>query len=396
MNLRKSILRLSLPVFLISGILLAGCSQISGLVAADPTTTPAPVTQGDNQVIVEGRVTPRDSTSLFFTASGKITEVLVKEGDQVKAGDVLARLGDRETYQANVASANLELANAQQALKDLKDNADLAYSQTLLDVTAAQQALVDARKKLNDIDTENYQNQIDQAKADVADTEKKLQDAQDEFDKYKDLDTDNPSRRNAKTALDAAQDRYDEAVRKRDLLVNDLDEAKAEVSMAQASLNDAQRRRDNRQNGPDPDQLALAQARVDNAQAQLAAANAALTHLELTAPFNGTVTKIDVAVGEQAVPNQPVMVLADFSSWYVDTNDLTENEVVYLQLNQSASVVPDALPDLTMTGQVESIADSYVEKSGDITYQVRILLNDPDPRLRWGMTVEVRMDRKNP
>ena len=295
-----------------------------------------------------------------------------------------------------MASANLELANAQQALKDPKDNADLAYSQTLLDVTAAQQALVDARKKLNDIDTENYQNQIDQAKADVADTEKKLQDAQDEFDKYKDLDTDNPSRRNAKTALDAAQDRYDEAVRKRDLLVNDLDEAKAEVSMAQASLNDAQRRRDNRQNGPDPDQLALAQARVDNAQAQLAAANAALTHLELTAPFNGTVTKIDVAVGEQAVPNQPVMVLADFSSWYVDTNDLTENEVVYLQLNQSASVVPDALPDLTMTGQVESIADSYVEKSGDITYQVRILLNDPDPRLRWGMTVEVRMDRKNP
>ncbi len=396
MKLRQSIIRLSLPVFLITGVLLAGCSQISGLVAADPTPTLAPVTQGDNQVIVEGRVTPRDSASLFFTASGKITEILVNEGDQVKAGDVLARLGDRETYQANVASANLELANAQQALKDLKDHADLAYSQTLLDVTAAQQALVDARKKLNDIDTENYQNQIDQAKADVADTEKTLQDAQDEFDKYKDLDTDNPSRRNAKTALDAAQDRYDEAVRKRDLLVNDLDKAKADVSMAQASLDDAQRRRDSRQNGPDPDQLALAQARVDNAQAQLTAANAALSHLELTAPFNGTVTKIDVAVGEQAVPNQPVMVLADFSSWYVDTNDLTENEVVYLQLNQSASVVPDALPDLTMTGQVESIADSYVEKSGDITYQVRILLKDPDPRLRWGMTVEVRMDRKNP
>ena len=63
---------------------------------------------------------------------------------------------------------------------------------------------------------------------------------------------------------------------------------------------------------------------------------------------------------------------------------------------QSASIVPDALPELTMTGQVESIADTYAEKSGDITYLVRILLKDPDPRLRWGMTVEARMDRENP
>ena len=330
MNLRKSLFRFVLPVLLILSILLAGCSQLSKISGSDPTPTAVPVTQGDNQVIVEGRVMPRDSDDLFFTAGGKIAEILVKEGDQVQAGDVLARLDDRETFQANVTSASLGLADAQLALKDLKDHAALAYSQALLDVTTSQQALVDAKKKLDDLDTESYQDQIDQAKGDVADAEKTLKDAQEEFDKYKDLDEDNLNRKNAKSTLDTAQDNYDEAVRKRDLLVNDLDKAIADVAMAQASLDDAQRRRDSQQNGPDPDQLALAQARVDNAQAQVSAANAALDRLELTAPFDGTVAKIDASVGEQALPNLPVMTLADFSSWYVDTNDLTENEVVYL------------------------------------------------------------------
>ena len=42
-----------------------------------------------------------------------------------------------------------------------------------------------------------------------------------------------------------------------------------------------------------------------------------------------------------------------------------------------------------MNGTVESIDQTYVERSGDITYVVRIKIDEPDPFLRWGMTVVV-------
>jgi hypothetical protein len=54
--------------------------------------------------------------------------------------------------------------------------------------------------------------------------------------------------------------------------------------------------------------------------------------------------------------------------------------------------VPDALPDLELTGTVESIDDFFEEKRGDVTYTARILLNESDPRLRWGMTVVVTFE----
>jgi hypothetical protein len=45
---------------------------------------------------------------------------------------------------------------------------------------------------------------------------------------------------------------------------------------------------------------------------------------------------------------------------------------------------------LELKGSIESIADYFVEKSGDITYRVRVKLEQTDPRLKWGMTTETR------
>ena len=81
--------------------------------------------------------------------------------------------------------------------------------------------------------------------------------------------------------------------------------------------------------------------------------------------------------------------LADFSEWYVETDNLTEIEVVDVSIGQNVEIIPDALPDLSLIGQVESIKDKFEEKRGDITYTTRILVDEIDPRLRWGMTVVV-------
>ena len=60
-----------------------------------------------------------------------------------------------------------------------------------------------------------------------------------------------------------------------------------------------------------------------------------------------------------------------------------------ISLGQAVTVKPDALPDLELSGTVESISNLYEEKRGDITYTARILLVEDDPRLRWGMTFVV-------
>ena len=86
-------------------------------------------------------------------------------------------------------------------------------------------------------------------------------------------------------------------------------------------------------------------------------------------------------------------MLADFSQWIVETDDLTEIEVPEISIGQSVTIVPDALPDLELTGMVERISDVFEEKRGDITYTARIKLNEENELLRWGMTVVVTFEK---
>jgi multidrug resistance efflux pump len=133
----------------------------------------------------------------------------------------------------------------------------------------------------------------------------------------------------------------------------------------------------------------LAEARLNNAKAQVGAAESALERLELKAPFAGQIVDINIVPNEQLGQNTWAFVLADFGEWYIETDDLTELEVINIAEGQMVSVIPDALPELELPGTVVEISNMSTEKGGDVLYQVRIRLNEADPRLRWGMTVEV-------
>ena len=138
-----------------------------------------------------------------------------------------------------------------------------------------------------------------------------------------------------------------------------------------------------------PCDIAAAEARINAAETNLQATRVALENIELSAPFAGVVVDLGVKEGELVNPGQAVVVLADFSQWFVETDDLTEIEVPEISLGQAVTVTPDALPDLELSGTVESISNLYEEKRGDVTYTAKIRLDEGDPRLRWGMTVVV-------
>lgn len=138
---------------------------------------------------------------------------------------------------------------------------------------------------------------------------------------------------------------------------------------------------------------AQAEAGVKNAEAALEEAENALGRLTLTAPFTGTVGDVLVEVGELVSPGVPVAQLADISRWVVETGDLVELDVVYLEPGQVAEVTLDALPGETLRGTVTDIGRVPQVARGDVTYPVRIALDDyPNLPLRWGMTTLVSID----
>jgi multidrug resistance efflux pump len=359
-------------------LLLSACSGIPTPGSDSGEPTEVPVVRADSRVVVEGRLVPNETVSLAFATGGEVAEVLVEEGDLVQAGDVLARLGDREPLEANIANAELELLNAQQALDRLTEQADDASSEALRRIAQATRALRDAQYQ-----RDNYNVPVDQEDLEPIEGAKimkeRLDAAQAEFDKVKSRSSSDPTREDRKEALDEAQSDYNAAVRRL--------EYEIAVQAAQDDLDKALEDYATFTEGPEADDVVAAQERINAAEANLAAAQAALDNLELLSTIDGTVLDLDLKVGERVSPAQPVVTITDFSQWFVETDNLTEIEVVDISEGQAVEIVPDALPDLTLTGVVDKISDQFEEKRGDVTYTVRILMNEIDPRLRWGMTV---------
>ncbi len=392
MMTKKALKNLTL-VFLfgvIAALSLNACSLFPTSPAVeDVSDVPIPAVVADTSVVSEGNLVPRDFQHLSFGTGGKIAEILVEVGDKVIEGQVLAHLGDREQAEAGLASAELEEVAAGQAYDDLLRSADLARADAWLVLIDARDAFIAAGRAWDEVDTDAFQDKIDDAKVAAEDAHKELEDAIEEFDKYIDLDKDNPTRKGAEQDLEDAQGKYDEAARAQDELINQYERAQASLELAQAAQAEAQRKYEAVQDGPDPDQLELVEARLANAQAQLSAAQAALDRYELKAPFAGSVVEVNVSPNELVSPDTWVILIADFSEWYVETNDLTELEVVDVEIGQGVSLVPDALPEVELDGEVVEISQVFIARGGDILYTVRILVDEIDPRLLWGMTVEV-------
>ncbi len=364
-------------------ILLAACQGSGKEAVVQPTPVPA------EAVIAEGHLVPSNDLALAFTVRGKVAEILVEEGDKVRKGDTLIRLADREQAEAALAAAQLELTSVQQAYDQFLRTEGQGRAQAWQAYMDAQIARAAAEKKWEALNLDTIEDDIEDAKAEVEDRLKDLQDAQDEFDKYKDLGKDNAKRKTAEDELENAQEDYNQALRDLEAEIRRRDTVRAALDQALAVEAEAKHQYEISLEGPNAEQLALLEARLNNAKAQVAAAENNLANYELEAPFDGLVMEIDVSVNEWVGPEKWVIIVADTSRWYVETSDLTELEVVKIAEGQPATIVADALPEVEMSGVVEEISRSYKLQGGDILYTVRLAVKDVDPRLRWGMTVEV-------
>jgi len=359
--------------------------------AATPQSTGADTVKPAG-VVAEGKLKPEQGTNLAFQVRGMVSEINVKIGDKVEKGDVLARLSNASQAEAQLATAQLELLNAQQALDTLNRTGDANLASAWDAYQKAQIARADAQKAWDDVDPTDVQTRVDDQQATVNELEKDLQDAQDEFDKYKDLDKDNSKRKTAEDKLRTARKDYNTAVAELELIEREADSVHAALNSALAAEAEAKYQYDQSKDGANKDQLALAEARLENAKAQVSAAEANLSNYVLTAPFDGVVADVAAEVGEQVTAESRVVSVVNASAWFIETTDITELEVVSLAVGQKVSFTADALSDVTMHGVVTEISQSSFVQGGDVIYTVRIKADDVDPRVKWGMTVQVTFE----
>lgn len=383
MNTKKIIIYLGISLLVVFALSACGAEE-----------TPTPVveqSEGLEFVIAEGHVFPVQHSWLNFTASGRVEEILVEEGELVRQGQVLARLGDQENARAGLKAAELELLRAQQAYDAFTRTADLGAAQAWQAYQEAQANRAILERAWERLDLDRLEEDVDDALIEVRDREEDLEEAQGDWEKYQDASETNSSRQAAEDDLEQAREEYNQAQRDLEEAQRQIDSPRAALDAALAAEEEAQRVYEMwSEDGFDRDQLALLETGLEAAQAGLASARKGLDHYNLKAPFSGTVTDLYLELGQLVGPEVPAGQLADLSQFEIKSSDLTELEVVKIEEGGKVEITPDALPDTVLMGTVQHIGQSFTTQAGDILFTVTISLDETDPELRWGMTVELK------
>ncbi len=353
---------------------------------------------------------------------GRVIELAADEGDAVQAGQVLARLDD--------AALQVQVKQAQAAVRAAE--ADLAQVQVGArseEIAAAQAALTQAQAERDGAvaaykNTENMLKnpqqllaQIDAARAgaklaeqSVAAAKSKLAEARwwrdfydDDKGRHKSLDKQIAI---AQSNLDAAQAQLDGAnaqvnallaVRRAPVMLQaQVNSALSGYSLTVASVSVAGAALAELKAGPMPEEIALAEAQLHQAQAQLKLAQAYQSRAELRAPLTGLVASRSVHVGETVQPGAVLMTVSNLDEVTLVVY-VPQTQLPRVRIGTPAQVFVDAYPGQTFTGRVSFMARQAQFASRDIQEQadranvvfaVKLRLSNADHRLKAGMNAD--------
>lgn len=324
-----------------------------------------------------GTVRAAQSATLVWQINGVVGKVAVDLGEAVTRDEVLATLRHDSWPQA-LLQAQVSLLNAQKQLQDLEDAASLQYAEAL-------QRLATAKRQ-----RDRAQNHYDW----LVNWDK--DNAQKEYDKWhnlvQSLQHDVNDSKLPRALRDAARAQLEMAKRQEQVAkanLNgpselDMEEAEANLALAKAQVEQAQRDVEHWKNGAPADQVAILRAQIDAAQATLDMAS-------LKAPFSGTISDIHVHAGDVVAPGTIAFRIDALHALYVDV-ELSELDVAHVSTGQPAILSFDALPGRTYHGEVEEVALAGVpDRSGNVNFRVTVHMTDADEHVRPGMTAAVNI-----
>jgi HlyD family secretion protein len=307
-------------------------------------------------VTASGEIKPKNYIDIGADAIGDLTEILVKEGDHVHKGQMLAKIedvqptADVDAQKATLAAAEADANASEESLKSADQNIEMS------------QAAVDQANS-----------QLGQAKADY---DRSLAEYNEQLLAKQDFD-------GKKFAYDGQKAAVAQAVSR-------LQQARTQRDQAAATMAGNQRR-------------------IAQAKANLTRFTDVLEKHNSFAPIEGMVTNLPVRVGETVVPglqNQTgtlIMTIADMSQITAEVK-VDETDVVNVQMGQQAEITIDAIPNKTFTGHVTEMGNTAILRSTGVAasqsaissqeakdFKVVIALDNPPSEIRPGLSCTAKI-----
>lgn len=385
-----------------------------------------------------GIVRSKQSAKVAWQASGQVGEVKVSLGDPVETGQALAVL-DTASLSQTILQAQVDLINAQEAQDTLYkiDSLKLAQAKTNLEesekaledlltpsaeaIAQAELIVVEAREevktmqyRLNSlINGRGNQQLISEARAKYLLAQDKVDELQAAYESTPgDPETD-ARKALALSNLSAAKRDRDRALGSVNWYLGEpsaeemaegennlaLAEARLEnaeealaklkspsqtdLALAQARVEDAEQALESLLNGPSDNDILIAQTRVTQAEA-------ALNQARLVAPFAGKVTEIQALPGDLVSAGTLAFRVDDLSSLLVDLT-VSELDINQVQPGQKVTLAFDSILGQSYNGAVVNVASVGEEQQGVVNFRVTVQLNDADQQVKPGMTAAVEI-----
>jgi multidrug resistance efflux pump len=348
-------------------------------------TQPEQISTNRGDIIASAVVVPAQEAHLAFVTGGNVTKVNAAVGDRVTAGFILVELDS--------TLAQLDVESAQRTLRELTSPGAIAAAEE-----AVMNALETRDDEAQDVLGLNYgrasEDLLDEVRAEITLAEKRVELAQAAYDRVSNRPLDNPARANALLALNDAQNYLNGLRADYQWYISppsDTDVAKttAQAAVAEATYQEAQWYLAALKGEDIPaDASGAMLAQLQQARADLAAAQNRLEQSRLTAPISGVVAEVNVVAGEYATPGMTLVIVSDLEHLQIKTTDLSERDITNVKVGDPATITIDVLND-EYGGRVISISPIANTLGGDVVYEVTIAFDEQPVGALGGMTAEV-------
>jgi HlyD family secretion protein len=325
---------------------------------------------------------------------GRVSEVLVEEGQDVRAGQVLVKL-DPYDLQERLAEAESMVAARKATLEKLTAGfraEEIEQARARRDRFKA--VLDKALAGLRPLEIQIQQDKLDLARADLVNAEREYERVKRlrEEGRAADQEMDNATR-----VLEVARAQF--AVARDELALAKEGTRPEEIAEARANLAEAEHQLKLLEAGYRTEEIAEAKANVAAAEAAVAAIRRQLDELSVVAPLDSVVEAIDLEPGDLITASAPVVSLIDPQQFWVRAY-VPENRLD-LQIDQKVSVRVDSFPERRFAGHI-----SYVSRHAEFTpsnaqtpeerskqvFRIKVVLDEGLDVLRAGMSADVFLE----
>lgn len=343
-------------------------------------------------VSANGTVQPERSVNVSPKTSGVLKRLLVKEGDFVQPGQVLAYM-DNSNLQGQLLQTQGNLAAAQANL-----NRVIAGNRSQ-EIAQAQAQVDEARASLHKAIAGSRSQDIAQAQANLNKARVTQRQAEEDLRRAQKLQAagaiSQQALSTARSTHDTAQAQVEQAQQALNLLK--AGSRPEEIAQAQSILRQRQAAVNLLKAGSRPEDIAQARAQVMAAQGAVAITLRNIEDTAIRAPFAGIIARKYADPGAFVTPTTAGSAVTSATSSSIlslaSTNQIVaqvaEASISQIRIGQAATIKVDAYPGKTFEGKVTQVATQSLVQQNVTSFEVKVAISDPQRLLRAGMNVNV-------